>query len=171
MIGATVVFLVGSGLCGGSTSIKMLIGSRAVQGVGAGGINMLIDMIICDLVPMRERGNFIGLLFLFVSLGTTIGPFVGGVLTDRVTWRWVSYNSSSSRQLITVLTSFSQGLLHQPSFWGRRPVAPHFVPAGQVEARAFCLGTTQTRRHRREYNLNRLDVLHSLGLDVWRYAI
>ncbi|ETS76487.1 hypothetical protein PFICI_11874 [Pestalotiopsis fici W106-1] len=91
MIGATVIFLLGSGLCGGSTSMSMLIWSRAVQGIGAGGINMLIDMIICDLVPMRERGNFIGLLFLFVSLGATIGPFVGGILTDRVTWRWVFY--------------------------------------------------------------------------------
>jgi MFS family permease len=89
MIAATVIFLLGSGLCGGSTTMNMLIWSRAVQGIGAGGINMLIDMIICDLVPMRERGNFIGLLFLFVSLGATIGPFIGGILTDRVSWRWV----------------------------------------------------------------------------------
>ncbi|KAI9708167.1 MAG: hypothetical protein M1820_004121 [Bogoriella megaspora] len=91
MIIATVIFLLGSGLCGGSTSIDMLIVSRAVQGIGAGGINMLIDMIICDLVPMRERGNFLGILFLFVSLGTAIGPFIGGILTDRTTWRWVFY--------------------------------------------------------------------------------
>ncbi|KAI0446925.1 DNA repair protein RAD50 [Xylaria telfairii] len=91
MIGSTAIFLLGSGLCGGSTSMNMLIWSRAVQGIGAGGINMLIDMIICDLVPMRERGGFIGLLFLFVSLGATIGPFIGGILTDRVGWRWVFY--------------------------------------------------------------------------------
>ncbi|KAH3920892.1 MFS-type efflux transporter phmH [Parastagonospora nodorum] len=91
MIGATIIFILGSGLCGGSSSMNMLIWSRAVQGIGAGGINMLIDMIICDLVPMRERGNFIGLLFLFVSLGATIGPFVGGILTDRASWRWIFY--------------------------------------------------------------------------------
>lgn len=96
MIGATAIFLLGSGLCGGSTSMNMLIWSRAVQGIGAGGINMLIDMIICDLVPMRERGNFIGLLFLFVSLGATIGPFVGGILTDRVSWRWVCHTKRLS---------------------------------------------------------------------------
>ena len=91
MISVTAVFLLGSGLCGGSSTMTMLIISRAVQGIGAGGINMLIDMIICDLVPMRERGNFIGLLFLFVSLGSAIGPFIGGILTDRATWRWVFY--------------------------------------------------------------------------------
>ncbi|KAI9693982.1 MAG: hypothetical protein M1822_003253 [Bathelium mastoideum] len=91
MIVATCIFLLGSGICGGSTSIDMLIVARAVQGIGAGGINMLIDMIICDLVPMRERGNFLGILFLFVSIGTTIGPLIGGILTDRTSWRWVFY--------------------------------------------------------------------------------
>ena len=59
--------------------MHMLIGSRAVQGIGAGGVNMLIDMIVCDLVPMRERGNFMGLLFLFISGGSAVGPFVGGI--------------------------------------------------------------------------------------------
>jgi MFS family permease len=48
--------------------MNMLIGARAVQGVGAGGINMLIDMIICDLVPMRERASLMGLLFLTISI-------------------------------------------------------------------------------------------------------
>ncbi|RFU74839.1 multidrug resistance fnx1 [Trichoderma arundinaceum] len=91
MILSTVIFLLGSGLCGGANSMDMLIGGRAVQGIGAGGINMLVDMIICDLVPMRDRGNFIGLLFLFVSLGTTSGPIIGGALTDHVSWRWIFY--------------------------------------------------------------------------------
>jgi MFS family permease len=91
MIGTTCIFLLGSGLCGGATSINMLIGGRAVQGIGAGGINMLIDMIICDLVPMRERASLMGLLFLTISIGTTIGPFIGALLTAHATWRWIFY--------------------------------------------------------------------------------
>jgi len=71
--------------------MNMLIGARAVQGIGAGGINMLIDMIICDLVPMRERASLMGLLFLTISIGTTIGPFIGALLTAHATWRWIFY--------------------------------------------------------------------------------
>lgn len=71
--------------------MNMLIAARAVQGTGAGGINMLIDMIICDLVPMRERAALMGFLFLTISIGTTIGPFIGALLTDHATWRWIFY--------------------------------------------------------------------------------
>jgi MFS family permease len=71
--------------------MNMLIAARAVQGTGAGGINMLIDMIICDLVPMRERAALMGFLFLTISIGTTIGPFIGALLTDNATWRWIFY--------------------------------------------------------------------------------
>ncbi|KAK5996027.1 MFS-type efflux transporter phmH [Cladobotryum mycophilum] len=109
MILATAIFLFGSGLCGGANSMDMLIWGRAVQGIGAGGINMLIDMIICDLVPMRERGNFIGLLFLFVSIGTTSGPIIGGALTDNVSWRWVFYiNLPLGGLALAVLVFFLQ---------------------------------------------------------------
>ncbi|QLI74157.1 Polyketide synthase-nonribosomal peptide synthetase [Metarhizium brunneum] len=78
MILATAIFLLGSGVCGGASSMDMLIWGRVVQGIGGGSINILVGMIICDLVPMRERGNF---------MGTTSGPIIGGALTDNTTWR------------------------------------------------------------------------------------
>lgn len=91
MIGTTCIFVLGSGLCGGAKFMNMLIAARAIQGTGAGGINMLIDMIICDLVPMRERAALMGILFLAISIGTTIGPFIGALLTNHATWRWIFY--------------------------------------------------------------------------------
>jgi MFS family permease len=79
----------GSGNLGGSNSATMLIAGRAVQGIGGGGINLLIELVVSDLVPLRERGKYMALLFAFFALGTAIGPFVGGVLVERSSWRWV----------------------------------------------------------------------------------
>ncbi|PYI11659.1 MFS general substrate transporter [Aspergillus sclerotiicarbonarius CBS 121057] len=69
----------------------MLIAGRAVQGVGGGGINILIDLIICDLVPLTQRGAYIGLLFVVFAMGTSLGPFIGGAIVNDTTWRWVFY--------------------------------------------------------------------------------
>ncbi|KAF4629175.1 hypothetical protein G7Y89_g8972 [Cudoniella acicularis] len=88
---AIALFALGSGISGGSTSAPMLIGGRAIQGMGLGGVNVMIDMIVCDLVPLRKRGNYIGMIYVVFAVGSSIGPFVGGVFTDRVTWRWVFY--------------------------------------------------------------------------------
>ncbi|EHK99460.1 putative Uncharacterized MFS-type transporter [Glarea lozoyensis 74030] len=91
MISVVAMFALGSGISGGATTTAMLIGGRAVQGVGGGGINMLIDLIVCDLVPLRERGNFMGIIFGVFAIGTSLGPFIGGAIVQNTTWRWVFY--------------------------------------------------------------------------------
>jgi MFS family permease len=68
----------------------MLIIGRAIQGIGGGGINTMTD-IVCDLVPLREWGLFMGVLFAVFAVGTSIGPWVGGSLVTNTTWRWVFY--------------------------------------------------------------------------------
>lgn len=85
------VYTLGSGICGGANSGAMLIAGRAVQGIGSGGLNMIVDVVISDLVPLRERGNYIALILTVYSVGTSIGPFVGGIIVERTTWRWVFY--------------------------------------------------------------------------------
>jgi MFS family permease len=90
MIGVVAVFTLGSGICGGANTTGMLIAGRAIQGIGGGGINLMIELIISDLVPLRERGGIMGILFAVFSLGTSIGPFVGGAIVERSSWRWVS---------------------------------------------------------------------------------
>lgn len=70
----------------------MLIAGRSVQGIGGGGINLMIELIISDLVPLRERGKFLGIIFAVFALGTSIGPSVGGIIVQRSSWRWVRLN-------------------------------------------------------------------------------
>ncbi|KAI1746686.1 major facilitator superfamily domain-containing protein [Xylaria castorea] len=91
MILTIAIFTLGSGISGGATSSAMLIAGRAVQEIGGGGINLCIELIISDLIPLRERSAYIGIVFAFFTLGTGIGPFVGGVIVDHISWRWVFY--------------------------------------------------------------------------------
>jgi len=84
-------FTLGSGICGGATNGAMLIAGRAVQGIGAGGMNVIVDIIISDLVPLRERGNYIAIILTVYAVGVALGPWVGGVIVDNTSWRWVFY--------------------------------------------------------------------------------
>jgi hypothetical protein len=91
MIFATATFTLGSGLCGGAGNITMLIAGRLIQGVGAGGISVLIEIIICDLVSLRERGKYLGIMFSVIGFGTMLGPLFGGLIVQHISWRWVFY--------------------------------------------------------------------------------
>ncbi|HEX4214251.1 MAG TPA: MDR family MFS transporter [Candidatus Dormibacteraeota bacterium] len=86
-----VVFLCGSALSGLSQTMPELIGFRALQGIGAGALFPVSLAIIGDLFTPRERGRYQGLFGAVFGISFIIGPFLGGVLTDDVSWRWVFY--------------------------------------------------------------------------------
>lgn len=86
-----IVFLTGSALSGASQTMEQLIFFRALQGVGAGGLQPIAACIIGDLFPSRERGKWQGLLGSMYALAAILGPFIGGLLTDSLSWRWVFY--------------------------------------------------------------------------------
>jgi EmrB/QacA subfamily drug resistance transporter len=85
---ALVIFVAGSIVAGFAQSTGWLIACRAVQGVGAGGLTALVQVILSDLVSPRERGRYMGYLGAVMAVGTVAGPLVGGVLTDTLGWRW-----------------------------------------------------------------------------------
>ncbi|OAA59532.1 Major facilitator superfamily domain, general substrate transporter [Niveomyces insectorum RCEF 264] len=85
------LFTLGSGLAGGAQNGRTLIAGRAVQGMGSGGINMIVDVIVSDLVPLRERGNYMAFVLLVYFIGTAVGPYVGGAIIQNTSWRWVFY--------------------------------------------------------------------------------
>src|SRR3984957_19914307 len=85
---AVVFFIVGSVLCGLSQSMAMLVGARALQGIGGGGITVTASALIGEVVPLRERGRYQGILGAVFGVTTVIGPLLGGYFTDYLTWRW-----------------------------------------------------------------------------------
>ncbi|KAK3318701.1 multidrug resistance protein fnx1 [Apodospora peruviana] len=91
MLASVAVFALGSGICGGAATGAMMIAGRAVQGLGSGGIGLLNEIIVSDLVPLRYRGNYIGVILSIYGVGTTLGPFIGGSIVATTTWRWIFY--------------------------------------------------------------------------------
>ncbi|MEU6488072.1 MDR family MFS transporter [Streptomyces sp. NPDC046887] len=86
-----VIFLIGSALSGMAQDMSQLIGFRAVQGLGAGGLMVGVMAIIGDLIPPRERGKYQGMMAGVMALAMIGGPLVGGTITDHWGWRWSFY--------------------------------------------------------------------------------
>ncbi|MCX5411792.1 MDR family MFS transporter [Streptomyces sp. NBC_00059] len=86
-----VIFLAGSVLSGMAQDMSQLIGFRAVQGLGAGGLMVGVMSIIGALVPPRERGRYQGMMAGVMAIAMIGGPLVGGVITDHLGWRWSFY--------------------------------------------------------------------------------
>ncbi|KAF9018941.1 MFS general substrate transporter [Hymenopellis radicata] len=86
-----VLFFIGSGICGGASSMAMMIGGRTVQGLGSGGIQALSAIILADLVSLEERGLYAACFGLTWGIANFLGPVIGGALADAGAWRWLFY--------------------------------------------------------------------------------
>ncbi|KZP30714.1 MFS general substrate transporter [Athelia psychrophila] len=85
---AIFLFLFGSAMCGAAQNFAWLAICRGVQGIGGGGIIQLTQFTISDITPLQDRGMYSGALGATWGIASVLGPLVGGILSDHVSWRW-----------------------------------------------------------------------------------
>ena len=90
-IGSIVLFTLASMLAGLSQTMTWLIASRALQGIGGGGLTITATAMIADIIPLRERGKYQGAMGAVFGGTTVLGPLLGGFFTDHLSWQWVFY--------------------------------------------------------------------------------
>lgn len=126
---ALVIFVVGSFAAALAPTMGMLIGARAVQGLGVGGLTALVQVVIASMVPPRERGRYSGYIGATFALATVSGPLIGGVLVDvpGLGWRSTFYVGIPIAALAFVVL---QKTLHLPVV--RRKVSIDYLGAGLI---------------------------------------
>ena len=94
-------------MCGLSTTMSWLIGWRAVQGFAAGCLMVTATAVIADIIPLRERGKYQGALGAVFGVTTVLGPLLGGLLTDHLSWQWIFYINLPIGIAVIVLAAFT----------------------------------------------------------------
>ncbi|KAJ7711441.1 major facilitator superfamily domain-containing protein [Mycena metata] len=104
------LFLLGSGLCGAATSMTFLIGCRALQGIGGGGIIVMVQVVLSDIVSLQDRGKYASVIGGCWGIASILGPLLGGILTERLSWRWIFWINLPTGGLATLLLTFCLNL-------------------------------------------------------------
>lgn len=133
LIIAVVMFLAGSALCGLAQTMEQLIVFRGIQGLGGGALFALAFTTIALLFPPRERGRVGGLFGAVFGISSAVGPWLGGLLTDAISWHWVFYiNMPVGALALTFIGRFMPRLNPESrqtfDFWGAALLVLWTVP-------------------------------------------
>jgi EmrB/QacA subfamily drug resistance transporter len=120
---AIVVFLIGSALCGLARTMPELIGFRALQGLGGGGLMVSAQAALGDVVPPRQRGRYTGLFIAIFGAASVAGPLLGGFITSHLSWEWIFYINvplgfAAFAVLAATFPSVARGVRHSIDYLG-----------------------------------------------------
>ena len=116
-------FLTGSVLCGLAQSMVLLIVFRGIQGIGGGIIVTSVFTVVADLFPPQKRGKYMGIVTSIYGLSSIIGPLLGGLITDHLSWRWIFYINLPVGIVATAIIAFAM---------------PNFKAEGQKKPVDYC---------------------------------
>ncbi|KAJ2079581.1 hypothetical protein H4R24_003676 [Coemansia sp. RSA 988] len=118
LISAILLFLAGSAACGWAQSMGVLIFGRVIQGIGGAGLFALVFIIISDVTSEEERPAYLGLLGAVWSIASVVGPVLGGVFSDKATWRWAFWlNLPVSGVVLIIIVLLLRMPIPRDSFW------------------------------------------------------
>lgn len=140
LLAAYLIFAIGCVFCGLATSMFQLIAARAIAGIGGGGMNTVVSILLSDLVPLRNRGTWQGYINIIFALGAGSGAPLGGFLADGIGWRWAFLAQGPLCMVAFVAVLFT---LHLPkrdeSDWKKKLSRIDFLGAGLLITAVFTL--------------------------------
>ncbi|KAK9762568.1 hypothetical protein K7432_011573 [Basidiobolus ranarum] len=108
---AVLLYIVSLILCGASQTMGMLIAFRALAGLAAGAISSITQVLLADIIPLRDRGYYEGILTTAFAFSSIIGSLIGSALTEKVSWRWIFFVKIPIAVIIFVILFFC---IHEP---------------------------------------------------------
>ncbi|KAJ2803871.1 hypothetical protein H4R20_002721 [Coemansia guatemalensis] len=120
LVGAIAIFLAGSAACGWAQSMGVLIFGRALQGIGGAGLIALVFIIISDVTTEEERPTYLGVFGAVWTIASVVGPVLGGVFSDKVSWRWAFLiNLPMAGVVLIIVVLFMRLPIPRDSFWDK----------------------------------------------------
>ncbi|KAF3252100.1 hypothetical protein TWF192_004553 [Orbilia oligospora] len=110
---AYITFAIGSAWCGLARSMDELIVARAFAGIGGGGMTTLVSIVVSDIVPLHKRGTWQGFLNIIYATGASAGAPLGGLMADRIGWRWAFLFQAPATILAALLVLVSLNIPHR----------------------------------------------------------